>query len=93
MSNKICETSLRWILAVRSRRSVHNFDTRLIDGLSHPEVFGDGVVDFGHSGGSYRWALTQAKKIETIGLDKWLQTTDALGYEYVFKNQLRDFLK
>jgi hypothetical protein len=91
--HKICETSLRWILALRSRKSLHKFDRRKIDGLSHPEAFGDYAGDFGHSGASFGWSLRQAKRIESIGLEKWLKSEDARGFSHVFNNNLKDFLR
>jgi hypothetical protein len=92
-SHKICEISLRWILAMRARKSLHGFDRRKIDGLSHPEVFGDYAGDFGHSGASFSWSLRQAKRIESIGLEKWLKTEDARGFSFIFNRDLNVFLR
>ena len=89
----ICENSLRWILAARTRAAVHKYDYRPISLNKFPEVLGDGVTDYGHSYTSMIWTLTQAKRIEDMGLRYWLETEDALGYKHVFNRDLKKFME
>jgi hypothetical protein len=91
--HKICETSLRWILAIRARKSSHGFDFNKINKCAHPEIFGDACGDFGHSGGSFAWSFIQAKHIEKIGLEKWIASEAARGYAHAFEKQLTEFLR
>jgi len=79
-AKQICESSLRWILAVRRNAAVHKYQFTNEVIKKHPEIMGDHAGDFGHSGGSFAWSVTQARKIDEIGLKKWLTTEDALGY-------------
>lgn len=86
-AHKVCEHSLRWVLAMRQNARVHKYSHDLLTMENHPEVFGgtDPKRDFGHSGGSFSWSVAQAKKIDEIGLDKWLKSEAALGYGHVFE--------
>ncbi len=77
MSKKICESSLRWILNMRSCPAYRN-------GLRYtPEHYNliEKQVSFdGHSGGSFIWCLRQNEYINQHSLDKWLTTENAYGY-------------
>jgi len=42
------------------------------------------IITDGHSGGSFYWTLEQSKKIDKIGLEKWLTTDEAMGYGQLF---------
>lgn len=75
-SSKICESSLRWILGLRMRADQHNYKRKLL--IQYPEAFTNQ-----HTYGSMRWSIIQANKIDKIGLDQWLKTPDALGYDNV----------
>lgn len=81
---RICETSLRWVLAMRQHKRIHNCDMRNLSIKEHPEVFGGiGTAtcpNFGHSGGSLKWTCYEAQKIDEIGLGNWLKTDAAYGY-------------
>ncbi len=94
-ARKICEHSLRWVLAMRQNARIHHYSKDLLTVEHHPEVFGgmDPKRDFGHSGGSFHWTVAQAKKIDEIGLDKWLKSEAALGYGHAFDKSLGLFLK
>jgi hypothetical protein len=70
---KICESSLRRILGLRMRANQHKYRYELFS--QYPEV----MIDQ-HSSGSMMWSIIQAKKIDQIGLEKWLITSDAQGY-------------
>lgn len=88
-SKQICESSLRWILAMRRKADVHKYQFSNEVIKKHPEIMGDQAGDFGHSGGSFAWSVEQARKIDKIGLKKWLTTEDALGYGYFLKRWIR----
>ncbi len=68
--NKICETSLRWILNYRLSKN-------------NPYLFKiiDDNID-GHTYATYSWVKLQDKKIDKIGFHNWLNTVDAYGYGY-----------
>ncbi len=85
-SRKVCEHSLKWIQAMRKNSQFHNYSLDLMIPTKYPEIFGDHNGDFGHSGGSFYWCVKQAKKIDSIGLDEWIKTDNALGYGVYFKN-------
>ena len=86
-THKICETSLRWILALRQNRHIHRYHN--VTHEKFPEVF----QDFGHSGGSFAWTFAQAKLIEEIGLERWIVSPHASGYGVYIHNKLETFLK
>ena len=79
---QICETSLRWILGVRRRADIHQYNTHVFTYEKFPEVLGDVAGDYRHSVSSMLWTVKQAKTIDQIGLQKWMLTDDALGYKY-----------
>ena len=87
-AKQICENSLQWILAVRTRKHIHKYDMQNMKPEKFPEIFGDYSRDFGHSGGSLSWSIYHAKKIDEIGLKKWLKTDDAQGYDVYFRKML-----
>ncbi len=79
-SRKVCEHSLRWILAMRKNSHIHGYNSNRMCPKTHPEVFGDLHSDFGHSGGSFNWTVKQSILIDKIGLDAWIATDNAMGY-------------
>jgi hypothetical protein len=81
-SKQICEHSLRWILAVRRRADIHQYNTHVFTHEKFPEVLGDVAGDYRHSVSSMIWTVKQAKTIDQIGLLQWALTDDALGYKY-----------
>lgn len=90
MSRKICEHSLRWILAVRRQGALHKYDPYNLNPKKFPEAIGDSVADFGHTTSSMMWTLAQAKQIDRVGWDKWLQSDAALGYgEAVYRHLMK----
>ena len=90
-AKQICEHSLRWILAVRRKADVHKYQFPNINEAAkkYPEIMGDHAGDFGHSGGSFSWSVHQARKIDEIGLKKWLKTEAAYGYGECLNKYLR----
>jgi hypothetical protein len=48
MSRKICEPSLRWILAVRRQGALHKYDPYNLNPKKFPETIGDAVACCGH---------------------------------------------
>jgi hypothetical protein len=74
MQKKICQQSLLWILGVRAKANRHMYKRDLMN--KFPETFTGQ-----HSGGSMVWTINQAKKIDRIGLEQWLKTPDAYGYD------------
>ncbi len=94
-ARKVCESSLRWVLAMRKEAYIHKYSPHMLRSEIHPEVFGgtDPKRDFGHTGNSIIWTVAQAKKIDEIGLDKWLKSEAALGYGHAFDKSLGLFLK
>ncbi len=71
---------------MRRNSHIHGYNPSLICPKKHPEVFGDLTGDFGHSGGSLHWTVKQSILVDRIGLDAWIITDNALGYnEYIGK--------
>lgn len=90
MAGRVCETSLRWMLAVRRQGNVHQYRTQsVLDTVKHPEVLGDRGGDFGHTIGSLLWSIDQARAVERVGLDAWLESEAARGYEHWLQGWLK----
>ncbi len=86
---KVCETSLLWILAMRARRVHHNYNPQLFTMQKHPEVLGlSEMHSFGHSSGSLVWTVREAKRMDALGLEQWLQTENARGYSAYISSSL-----
>jgi len=75
MSKHICEASLRHILNLRAYKKQLCSTPISVNGkyrLSTHEIY-----DLP----STKWATTQSKLINSIGLEEWLKTKHALGYK------------
>lgn len=72
---------------MRHQSSKHMYNQTLINPGAFPEI------DIcGHSGGSFYWTVSQAKKIDEIGLNKWLKSDAARGYGVQYGENLKKFL-
>lgn len=79
---RICEHSLRWIL------NMHQ-GLRANPAASSYEHLAAYIERDGHSGGSFNWTLAQARLMDRAGgLDKWLRTPAAAGYDAWLKRQI-----
>lgn len=89
----VCEESLRKVLAMRRSKHLHNFDLDAIkDSTKFPEIWGDVQGQFHKDGLSGYWTLLEAKNMEDIGIDAWLQTKAAAGFAASLEHTLKAHL-
>jgi|GEM_PF-5859579 len=85
VSSKVCEDSLRWVLNLRNLiiTNPNILKANPIELVKNNNLTADLAKlakNDGHSYYSLNWTLTQAIKIDKIGLDKWLKTNSAKGF-------------
>lgn len=74
--NTVCKKSVRHVLGLRLHAHLHRYDLPKIASGRYSDTF---IEE--HNVKSLAWSITQAKKIDIMGLDKWLNSEDAIfGY-------------
>ncbi len=74
--NFVCKKSVRHVLGLRDKAHLHRYDLPKLTSGKYPNIF---IEE--HNIKSLSWSIIQAKKIDIIGLDTWLDSDAAIfGY-------------
>lgn len=74
--NIVCKKSVRHVLGLRDQAHLHRYDLPKLTSGKYSNIF---IEE--HNIKSLSWSIIQAKKIDIIGLDTWLDSEAAIfGY-------------